>query len=182
MLTITFILSLVGLCVALLAFVRGRAQARRVDELHRSLSPTLMRQQESLTRLERRVQQVGRDLRRRFGELQCRRETTLVEAMEMEPGVRDLLLSCLPDGAIAATLNPSQTIEEFCRVHAVSLETMLPRLNRYLDDPSAFRDAWMRHANLVQIEPPKPAAARPLPPSPGGLQANPQRASEPFTR
>ena len=152
MLAITFVLSLIAILIGILAYRRGRALNRRLDEMNRSFFPNMVRQKDAIERIDKRIQGIAIELKRRFGELTCNAETRLGQAFEMDLAMRHFLTSYLSAGASDSALEPTQTLAQFSQANNVSIDTLLNEINLYLEDPGAFRAAQQQHASLIQID------------------------------
>ena len=59
MLAITFVLSLIAILIGILAYRRGRALNRRLDEMNRSFFPNMVRQKDAIERIDKRIQGIA---------------------------------------------------------------------------------------------------------------------------
>jgi hybrid cluster-associated redox disulfide protein len=137
--TVAVIVAVVALLFAYLAMHRANLVDQRLAEVATTLVQTRTELGEMRAQLEAHQRDATTDARRKAGTLKFLPTMTIKEAMELHPGVNDVLASFQLSGCSNCAISDVDTLEGACRTYGIDEKTLMSALAR-LAEPAAAGD------------------------------------------
>lgn len=129
MTVVAVLLGLGGLVLGWLANSRSKEALERLDRISSATYDLSTRLQEATTKLKKDLTALQLDVQGRFGELRFRKDMTIGRALDLHPGVKEVLAQFHIGGCSSCAVNEEETFEQAAGGHGVSLDQMLTALN-----------------------------------------------------
>jgi hybrid cluster-associated redox disulfide protein len=127
------VISIIALLVAYLAIRRTEALEHRLAEQQSEWRRANAAVEQAQAKLEARVQQIGRETSTASGGLRFTPAMTIADAMQLHPGVADVLASFKLTGCSNCAISDVDTLEGACRSYGVDLAALMQSLSNLLE-------------------------------------------------
>lgn len=129
MTVLAIVVALGAAVLGYLANSRSKEALERLDRISSATYDLSSRLQETTTKVNKELTAIRLDLQRRFGELRFHKDMTIGEALDLHPGVKEVMAQFHIGGCSSCAVNESETFEQAAGGHGVPLEQMMTALN-----------------------------------------------------
>jgi hybrid cluster-associated redox disulfide protein len=130
---IALIVASVALLVAYLALRRAGAVDLRLSQTNHELGQAKAELNETRGRMEARLQEICLEMRRQAGDLRFLPSMTIAEAMQLHPGVSEVLSKFSLSGCSNCAISDVDTLEGACRSYGIDQDTLMSALGKLLE-------------------------------------------------
>ena len=130
----SLIIAIISLGVAYLALHKGNALEQRLSTAEKDLSLVKAELGAAKARLEARTDEANLDARRQSGALKFLPSMTIAEAMQVHPGVADVLANYKLSGCSSCAISDVDTLEGACRSYGVDETALMSALAKLVEN------------------------------------------------
>ncbi len=132
--TVAFVVAIVALVVAFLAWQRVTARDRQLARAQEDLRAARAELVETRASMQTKLEQWNRESRRQAGQLKFTPSMTIAEALQIHPRVAEVLAKFQLGGCSDCAVSDVDTLEGACRSYGIDQEALMAALARVLSE------------------------------------------------
>jgi hybrid cluster-associated redox disulfide protein len=130
------IVAVIALVLAIIGWSRANAVTGDLARTREDLHQARMDLASLRDALQAKIDDLGREARRSAGQLKFVPTMTIADAMQVDPGVAQVLADFHLGGCSNCAVSDVDTLEGACRSYGIDLESLMVALNRLLSQPA----------------------------------------------
>jgi hybrid cluster-associated redox disulfide protein len=129
---IALVVAALALVAAYLTLRRAEAHERRISSLESGLASIRAELGQAQRELKTQMSDLNRTLRQQSGELKFEPSMTIAEAMQVHPGVVDVLARFHLNGCPSCAVSDVDTIDGACRSYGIDQNALMSELTKLI--------------------------------------------------